>query len=121
MHEMTIAEGLLGQVLAAAAAHGAGRVSEIEVVTGELRLVVPEALTAAFEVVSAGTPAEGAVLTIVPEPIVARCRACGNEFACGVDRFACDLCGQADVMFVAGNDIILKSLTAESAEEAEAE
>jgi len=50
MHEMAIATGLLRQVLAAAEAHDVERVEEVHVTCGVLRLVVPEALRAAFEV-----------------------------------------------------------------------
>ena len=119
MHEMSIAEDLVAQVLAAAKAHGAVRVDEVEVVCGEMRLVVPEALQLAFEALSAGTLAEGATLTITTEPVRARCRGCGREFGCRIENFACPGCGEADVEFLAGNDVVLKSLTADAAEGAE--
>ena len=118
MHEMSIATALMRQVLAAAEAHRATTVQKLEVVTGVLRLVVPEALKLAFEVASQGTPAEGAVLTVTEEPARARCRSCGRVFACGLDDFRCPGCGLADVDFVAGNDIVLKSMTCETQEDA---
>ena len=121
MHEMVIAEGLLRQALLSAGEHQVTRINRIEVVTGVLRLVVPEALRMAFEVFSKGTIAEGAELRITEEPILARCRGCGREFGCEVYDFACPGCGAADVEFVAGNDIILKSMTCEQEEGASAE
>ena len=121
MHEMVIAEGLLRQALRAAEEHRVTRIDRIEVVTGVMRLVVPEALQMAFEVLSKGTVAEGAELEITEERIVARCRGCGREFGCEVYDFACPGCGAADVELVAGNDIILASLTCEQEEGASAE
>ena len=121
MHEMVIAEGLLRQALLSAGEHRVTRINRIEVVTGVLRLVVPEALEMAFEVISKGTLAEAAELKITEAPIVARCRGCGREFGCELYDFACPGCGQADTEFIAGNDIILASLTCEQEEGASAE
>jgi len=121
MHEMVIAEGLLRQALQSAGEHEVTRISRIEVVTGVLRLVVPEALRMAFEVLSQGTVAEGAELAITEAPPVARCRGCGREFGCEIGDFACPGCGAADVEFVAGNDIVLQSMTCEQREGASAE
>ncbi len=118
MHEMSIATALIRQVLAAVEANRVAKVRDLEVVTGALRLVVPEALKLAFQVVSQGTPAEGAVLTVTEEPARARCRSCGRVFACGLEDFRCRGCGLADVDFISGNDIVLKSMTCETEEDA---
>ena len=118
MHEMSIATALMRQVLDAVATHKVARVRELEVVMGAMRRVVPEALRMAFEVVSEGTSAEGAALKITEEPARAKCRACGRTFPCGTAEFVCPGCGEADVDFVGGNDIVLKSMTCETLEEA---
>lgn len=110
MHEMAIATGLLRQVLAAAEAHDVERVEEVHVTCGVLRLVVPEALRAAFEVLSEGTAAAGAKLEVTAEPAKARCRKCGEFFEAGIRQFACPACGQADVDIVGGDDIVLTSI-----------
>ena len=110
VHEMAIATGLLRQVLAAAEAHDVECVEEVHVTCGVLRLVVPEALRAAFEVLSEGTVAAGARLEVTVEPAKARCRRCGEVFGVGVSRFTCPGCGQADVDIVDGDDIVLTSI-----------
>ena len=110
MHEMAIATGLLRQVLAAAEAHDVECVEEVHVTCGVLRLVVPEALRAAFEVLSEGTVAAGARLEVTVEPAKARCRRCGEVFGAGVSQFTCPSCGQADVDIVGGDDIVLTSI-----------
>ena len=60
MHEMSIAIQILDTALAAAADSGAGRVTEVEIEAGAMKLIVPEALEFAWSVVIEGTLAAGA-------------------------------------------------------------
>ena len=110
MHEMSIADGVLRAVLDAVGPCGARRVDRVELAVGQMRLVVPEALVMAWQVVSEGTIAAGAELAIVEMPMEARCRRCGRQFAPRIDSYLCPGCGLADVEILAGDDIILKSV-----------
>ncbi len=110
MHEMSIAEGLIRTVLAAADECGARRVERVELETGQMRLVVPEAMRMAWEVISEGTIAADSELIVTEVPMEARCRKCGRQFAPQINDYLCPDCGQADVDIVAGDDIILKSV-----------
>ena len=92
MHELSIMQGALKQALKAAQEAGATRVYELRLRVGVLSGVVPDALRFAFEAITPGTPAEGAVLTI--EEVRARfwCAACHREFE-APDLFAeCPVC-----------------------------
>ena len=113
MHEVSLAEQLLPPVLAAAAAHGARRVTAVTVRAGALQQIVPESLRLAFAALSLGTVAEGAVLHIEPETATARCRRCGLEFEVEDYLFACPDCGVADVTTTGGTDLVLLSLELE--------
>jgi hydrogenase nickel incorporation protein HypA/HybF len=97
-------------VLDAAGGCGGRRVERVELAVGEMRLVVPEALEMAWQVVSEGTIAAGAELAVVEMPMEARCRRCGRRFAPRIDNYLCPGCGLADVDILAGDDIILKSI-----------
>ena len=110
MHEMSIADGVLRAVLDAAGRCGARKVLRVELTVGQMRLVVPEALEMAWQVVSEGTIAAGAELAVVETPMEARCRHCGQKFAPRIDNYLCPGCGLADVDILAGDDIILKSV-----------
>lgn len=120
MHEATIALAIIEQATAAAAPHGATRITWIEVEIGVLKQVVPEALDLAFEACAEGTLAEGATLSQTVRPAVALCRPCGREFEPDLAAlsFACPLCGQADVELTAGHEIVLKSLECDAPAEA---
>jgi hydrogenase nickel incorporation protein HypA/HybF len=118
MHEMSIADGVLRAVLAAANEHGATRVERVELDVGQMRLVVPEALQMAWQVISDGTIAAGSELVADEVPMQARCRECGRQFAPRIDDYLCPGCGQADVDIIAGDDIILKSVVCEGNDDA---
>lgn len=97
----------------AAGQHGAERIQELVVEVGPMRQVVSEALRMAFEVISEGTPAEGAAMKVIETAIKATCRNCGWPFEPTIDNFLCPRCEQADVEITAGNDIVLKSVSCE--------
>ena len=76
MHELSIARSVLDVALR----HAAGRrLTAIDVQIGELRQVVPSALSFNFDLVAEGTLAQGADLRLEPVPAVILCRACGSE------------------------------------------
>lgn len=117
MHEMSIAIPLVHQLQQLAAEHGADRVETLTVTAGAMRHIVPELLVDAFASAAEGTCAEGAVLEVAIEPVVAQCRSCDTRYDATIDSFECPKCNQADVEIVEGNTIILKSVTFEQAHE----
>ena len=117
MHEMSIAVELLGQLQTVAAANGLETIETVALAAGALRAIVPEALDIAFECVAAGTCAEGARLSLEIVQPRGRCRECGREFGLEIDTFACPHCNRADVELIAGNDIILASVTGSGQED----
>jgi len=116
---MSFATDLIRQVLRVAEAHGAVGVDEVGITIGEMQLIVPEALSTAFEIVARDTVAEGATLTIREEPLEACCRACGRRFAAAIDNYQCPDCGGADVEIVAGRDVVLDSVVCRTPERAQ--
>src|SRR5262249_53089969 len=116
MHELSIA----GAVVAIACEHADGRqVARVEVKVGALRQVVPDALAFAFELVAAGTPAEGAELVIDEVPARVACRSCGTESVVAEFPLACTRCGGLDVDPVGGEELYVAALELEEREVAE--
>lgn len=62
-------------------ARGADRIHRLVLHVGVLSGVVPEALTFAFDVVSTGTAAQGAELTLETIPVLCYCSHCHSEFS----------------------------------------
>jgi hydrogenase nickel incorporation protein HypA/HybF len=113
MHELSIAEAMVE----IAGRHARGRrVHRVEVKVGHLRQVVPSALEFAFELVSMGTPLEGAELAIEDVPAVGNCRACGKRDVMSDFPLRCPACGGLDVAVVSGEELYVDSLELEEHE-----
>jgi hydrogenase nickel incorporation protein HypA/HybF len=95
VHEMGIAIEVYRACCEAVEANGGGRLQEALVAVGELSAVEPELLVHAWEAVVAGSPDEGAVLTIDWRPATQVCANCGEigERAEGSWLRLCPRCG----------------------------
>jgi hydrogenase nickel incorporation protein HypA/HybF len=107
MHELSIAAALLTIV----AEHAGGRpVTRVDVRVGALRQVVPGSLRFAFELLAAGTVADGAELVLHEVAVEARCRACGAHSRQDAFPLCCRACGALDVEIVSGEELTVDSL-----------
>jgi hydrogenase nickel incorporation protein HypA/HybF len=112
MHELSIADSVLGVVLAHA---GDRRVTRVEMRVGHLRQVVPSALEFAWQLVTQGTAAERAELALEQVPAAVRCRACGAESEQDAFPLACGECGSLVVDVVRGEELLVDSLDLDEA------
>lgn len=81
MHEVGIIQGAVSMAIETAKASGATQIHRLRLRVGAMSGVVPEALRFAFDVVSQGTIAQGAMLEIEEVPATCWCAACQREFA----------------------------------------
>jgi hydrogenase nickel incorporation protein HypA/HybF len=114
MHEMSIAVAIQEQVLAVARQNNLQRVTRVQLRIGELRLIVPEALSAAWEAARDGTLTHTAMLEMIEVPARARCRKCGHEYRPQWPVFLCPACNQASVEILAGEELLLEEITGEA-------
>jgi hydrogenase nickel incorporation protein HypA/HybF len=115
MHELSIASAVMEIV----ERHAAGRrVKRVELRVGHLRQVVPSALEFAFELVSRGTPAEGAELQLEEVPAYARCAGCGTDSRLRAFPAQCPACGSLDVEVTGGEELLVDALELEDEEAA---
>lgn len=106
MHELAIAEDVVRTVVERM---GDRQVKVVRLRVGRLAGVVPEALTFCFELASAGTALEGAVLAIEDVAGQAHCRTCDADFSL-IDAFLLCECGSADVELLSGRDLTVASV-----------
>jgi hydrogenase nickel incorporation protein HypA/HybF len=106
MHELAISQSVVDAVLERT---GSARVTELRLDVGRLSGVVPDALRFCFELVTEGTPLEGAVLRIGEPPGRASCRSCGADFGLDDLVLLCP-CGSADVDVTGGRDLLVRSV-----------
>ena len=107
MHELSIAEA----ILRIATDHAGERpIVTVEVQVGHLRQVVPDALTFAWQLVTQGTAADGAVLEVEHVPAAGRCRACGAETELDGFPLCCARCGGLDLELLRGEELLVVAL-----------
>jgi hydrogenase nickel incorporation protein HypA/HybF len=106
MHELAITQSL---VEAACERAGERPVHSIRVQVGALTAVVPDALQFCFELVTAGTVAQGARLDIDPVAGGGHCRCCGTDFVLAGAVLLCP-CGSADVQVTTGRELRILSM-----------
>jgi hydrogenase nickel incorporation protein HypA/HybF len=110
MHELSLAASIAEIVHR----HARGRrVTRIEVAVGHLRQAVPSALSFGFEVVSVGTPLEGATLAIRQVPVRGRCRACGVEVEPEAWPLACPACSSFEIAVTGGEELCVEAIEVE--------
>ena len=112
MHELAIAGGILDVATAALSGVSTAvpRVSKVTVRIGRLTNVVPESLRYHFELLTTGTPFEGAALDIVKVPIQGSCSDCSSCFEIDIPSFGCPRCGSGFVRILSGRELEVVSL-----------
>ncbi|MEM0017428.1 MAG: hydrogenase nickel incorporation protein HypA [Candidatus Korarchaeum sp.] len=80
MHEWSLAEAILEAIIPIVKHESAGRVSEVEIVYGEMMELELDILRFALEELSKGTPLEGSRFMFREEKASFRCNSCGYKW-----------------------------------------
>ena len=110
MHELSIAQALIEQILEVAQENNLEKVDEVVIETGVMKQVIPEVMQEAYAAVIVDTIAQGSTLQIVETSAQAKCQECKKEFEPEIDNYLCPDCQIANVEILKGNEIILKSV-----------
>jgi hydrogenase nickel incorporation protein HypA/HybF len=110
MHEMSIAESVLGIVEESARREGFRCVKEVRLEIGRLAAVETESLRFCFDAVVRGSVAEGAVLEIDETPGVAWCFGCSAPVPVAARGDLCPRCGSAQLQVSGGTEMRVKEL-----------
>jgi hydrogenase nickel incorporation protein HypA/HybF len=110
VHELSVCQALLAQVVEIATDRGASAVSRITVEVGPLSGVEPALLASAFEIVRAGSCAAGAILLIETTAITVSCLICGAESQTAPNRLLCAACGGYRTRVVGGDELRLRGV-----------
>ncbi|HEM60912.1 MAG TPA: hydrogenase maturation nickel metallochaperone HypA [Chloroflexi bacterium] len=113
MHELPVTQGMLSIALEHANKAHATRITDINLVIGELSGIVDDSVQFYFDFISQGTPAEGAVLHFERIPAQFRCRECQATFSPTNRNWVCPQCGQWKVEIVAGREFYVESIEVE--------
>lgn len=113
MHELSVTEEVLRIVTEHAQRSKATRVTAIHLVIGQLAGFVDDCIQFYFDLLTPGTPAEGARLHFHRIPTRLRCRGCGQEFMPGDMNWRCPHCQMAGGEVVAGKEFYVESIEIE--------
>lgn len=117
MHEMSVVTGMMKIIREEMTRHNVKRLLLVKVRCGVLCNVVPEALTFAFEALTAGTDLEGARIELDSVPVQMACRECGTAFQPAEQEgfyLPCPQCGnRIGHRILSGNELYIEYIQAE--------
>ncbi|MGQ9889391.1 MAG: hydrogenase maturation nickel metallochaperone HypA [Aggregatilineales bacterium] len=116
MHELPVTQSVLDIVVRHAERAGAARVTDIRLVIGQLSSIVDDSVQFYWDMIAAGTIAEGARLHFQRVPAQMQCQACGASFALAASAdFTCPQCGSRSVRVTGGEEFYVESIDVETA------
>jgi len=113
MHELSVTEALLDLALRHARAAQAIRITDVNVVIGQLSTVIDDSVQFYWDMISGGTPAAGARLHFRRVPALFQCGECRHEYAPAAEVLACPACGSLEVSLIRGDELYLETLDIE--------
>lgn len=119
MHELSIAQSLVGQARKVCQEQQARRVTALALRVGTLSGVDPEALKMAFPLAAEDSVAAGAALSIETIEADVTCAACGAASEPEPPFLYCAACGSRDVQIRKGRELYVHSMEVEFEETGE--
>lgn len=113
MHEMSLAESVLGIIEDASAAQGFARVKRVVLEIGQLAAVEPEAMRFCFDAVMRDTLADGAKLEVIEVPGAGWCLDCARAVPMAERVDVCPHCGGVRLQPTGGLEMKVRELEVE--------
>ena len=113
MHEFSVTEHLLDITLEHAEKAMASRVLKVDLVIGDLTGFMEESIRFYFDILSEGTKAEKALLSIARVPVRARCGQCLTEFTPREGNWHCPQCEGSMKEIISGREFYVESIEVE--------
>ena len=113
MHELPVTQSILDIISKKSQEVQASKVTQINVVIGELSGFVPDCIQFYFDSLSKETIAEGAALNFKSIPVQLRCRVCSTTFSPQDGQWTCPGCHSPSVEIIGGRELYLESIEVE--------
>ncbi len=110
MHELAITQSMFDIVLKQAEQVHAKKVTQINLVIGEMTGVVADSVQFYLNFLTKDTIAEGVVVSIKMVPPKAQCRSCNQTFELKEFDWACPNCKGNIVEIIAGKELFVESI-----------
>jgi len=113
MHELGVTQSILDITLNKGDEAQASKVTEVNLVVGELSGFVPDCIEFYFNLLNKGTIAEGAILHFELIPAQLKCRKCATLFHPKDTEWVCPKCQSPGGEVVQGKELYIESIEAE--------
>jgi hydrogenase nickel incorporation protein HypA/HybF len=113
MHELGITKSIVNIVMDKAKTAQASKVTQINLVVGELSGFVPECIQFYFDILSKETIAQEAKLIFTQVPVELQCRNCSTTFHPQDTSWSCPKCHSQSVEIVEGRELYIESMEVE--------
>ncbi len=113
MHELKIAEELIGIIIEVAESENLKKVTKVNIQFGKMIQIVPDIFQFVFESAVKGTVAKNAKLKLEILPVVFVCNKCKEEAEIDDLFFVCPRCGSNDLELIQGRETIIESIEGE--------
>lgn len=110
MHELSVTQSLLEIALQHARSANANQITDLHLVIGEFATIVDDSVQFYWDMISAGTIAEGAVLHFQRIPVLMRCMDCDQSFEPTGGELLCPVCGGINLRLQKGDEFYLESI-----------
>ena len=110
MHELAITESILSIALQHANKAKACRVTEINLVIGNLTTFIDNSISFYWEIISKDTICSGSSLHFTRIHAHLRCNSCQNEFDIEKELIPCPNCSSSNVTIIRGNEFSVDSI-----------
>lgn len=110
MHELPITRSLLDLATRHAETAGGGRITDLYLEVGRLSGVIDRFVQFYWDIVTEGTPAEGALLHFEHVELQMECQGCGVVFNPDGSTYACTACSSTEVQVINGDQFHLVSI-----------
>lgn len=113
MHELSVTESLLKIAVEHAEKANAKRVTDLNIVIGDLASMVDESIQFYWDIIAQGTIAEQATLHFHRVPAELQCNTCGEKYHPTDRELACPKCSGVNTKIIAGEEFRLESIDVE--------
>jgi hydrogenase nickel incorporation protein HypA/HybF len=113
MHELAVTESILEIALRHAQGQAAKKITCLHIVLGEWSSIVDDSVQFYWDIISAGTIAQGARLDFRRIPARLACSQCNTEYSPNSELLECPVCGSTNVRILTGDEFQLEAIDIE--------
>jgi hydrogenase nickel incorporation protein HypA/HybF len=110
LHELAISENIISIILEHAGSAGVSKVTGINLTIGQLSGIVPDCVEFQLQMLSKGTIAEGAIISINNSAARLHCRKCDTEYSPDDYFLLCPNCGRKEFDILSGRECLVENI-----------